>query len=108
MLGLALTIPAGDILQATLAPLVRLSYLRGMENETSTLASAIIWSGAAISVLGLVGLFWCILKVSKAKRANLDDEAMRQVLKSALPLNLGALFLSTIGLMMVIVGVFLA
>ena len=52
----------------------------------------IIWSGATISLLGLVGLIWCILKVSRAKRANLGDDAMRDVLKSALPLNLGAVF----------------
>jgi hypothetical protein len=67
----------------------------------------VIWTGAAISLLGLVGLIWCIISVSRAKRARLDDEAMRQVLKSAIPLNLGALFLSVIGLMMVIVGIFL-
>lgn len=79
-----------------------------MENEANTLASAIIWGGAAISLLGLVGLVWCILKVSRAKRAKLDDDAMRDVLKSALPMNLGALFLSVIGLMMVIVGIFIA
>ncbi|WP_025053968.1 hypothetical protein [Sulfitobacter noctilucicola] len=79
-----------------------------MENETSSVFDIVIWSGAALSLLGLVGLIWCILKVSRAKRANLDDDAMRDVLKSALPLNLGALFLSVIGLMMVIVGIFLA
>jgi hypothetical protein len=32
---------------------------------------------------------------------------MREVLRTALPMNLGALFLSVIGLMMVIVGIFL-
>ncbi|MDG1170376.1 MAG: hypothetical protein P8N14_14355 [Sulfitobacter sp.] len=79
-----------------------------MENDTSSIATMIIWSGATISLLGLVGLIWCILKVSRAKRANLGDDAMRDVLKSALPLNLGALFLSVIGLMMVIVGIFIA
>lgn len=79
-----------------------------MENETTTAIDVVIWSGAAVSLLGLVGLVWCILKVSRAKRAKLDDDAMRAVLQSALPLNLGALFLSTIGLMMVVVGVFLS
>ncbi len=79
-----------------------------MENETTSLANIIIWSGAAISLLGLVGLFWCILRVSKAKRAKLEDSQMRKVLQSAMPLNLGALFLSVIGLMMVIVGIFVA
>lgn len=78
-----------------------------MENETSPVFDIVIWSGAALSLLGLVGLVWCIVRVSRAKRANLSDEAMRDVLKSALPLNLGALFLSVIGLMMVIVGIFL-
>lgn len=78
-----------------------------MKNETSVI-DIVIWSGAAVSLLGLVGLIWCILKVSQAKRAKLDDEAMRAVLQSALPLNLGALFLSIIGLMMVVVGIFLA
>ena len=43
----------------------------------------------------------------RAKRAQLPDEEMRAVLQSALPLNLGALFLAVIGLMMVIVGIFL-
>lgn len=59
-------------------------------------------------MLGLFGLVWCIVRVSRAKRANLDDEAMRKVIQSAMPLNLGALFLSVIGLMMVIIGIFLA
>jgi hypothetical protein len=78
-----------------------------MENEQSSVFDVVIWSGAAISVLGLIGLIWCILRVSRAKRAKLNDDAMREVLRTALPLNLGALFLSVIGLMMVIVGIFL-
>ena len=79
-----------------------------MENDVSVLASVIIWSGAALSLLGLAGLIWCILRVSRAKRAGLDDAAMREVLRGALPLNLGALFLSVIGLMLVIVGISIA
>lgn len=79
-----------------------------MDIDQTNIFDIIIWTGAAISVLGLVGLIWCIISVSRAKRAKLDDEAMRAVLKSALPLNLGALFLSVIGLMMVIIGIFLS
>ena len=67
----------------------------------------LIWIGAALSLVGLIGLVWCILRVSRAKRAGLDDEAMRKVLQKAIPLNLGALFLSVIGLMLVILGIFL-
>ncbi|MEM9968293.1 MAG: hypothetical protein AAF755_09355 [Pseudomonadota bacterium] len=79
-----------------------------METAQNPIFDVIIWTGAAVSAVGLFGLVWCILKVSRAKRAKLDDAQMREVLKSALPLNLGALFLSVIGLMMVIIGIFLA
>ena len=67
----------------------------------------LIWSGAAISLLGLAGLIWCILRVVRARRAELDDAQMREVLRSVVPLNTGALFLSAIGLMMVILGIIL-
>ena len=67
----------------------------------------LIWSGAAVSLLGLAGLIWCILTVMRARKANLPDEEMRAKLQGVLPLNLGALFLSVIGLMMVVVGILL-
>ena len=63
-----------------------------------------IWAGAAISLIGLVGIVWCILRVVRARRANLEDEEMRAVLQSVIPVNMGALFLSVIGLMLVAVG----
>lgn len=66
-----------------------------------------IWGGAALSVAGLLGLVWCIIRVFRARRANLSDEELRDVVKAVLPLNLGALFLSVIGLMLVILGIFL-
>jgi alkylhydroperoxidase/carboxymuconolactone decarboxylase family protein YurZ len=45
--------------------------------------------------------------VAKAKRAGLSDEELREAVKRVVPINLGALFMSVIGLMMVILGVFL-
>ncbi|MDV4167686.1 hypothetical protein R1W00_06290 [Rhodovulum sp. FJ3] len=68
----------------------------------------LIWIGAAISVVGMVGLVWCILRVARAKKAGLPEDAMRAELKKVVALNMGALFVSTIGLMMVVVGIFLA
>lgn len=67
----------------------------------------LIWSGAFVSVVGLAGLIWCIFKVAAAKRANLSDDDLRDAIQKVVPINLGALFLSVIGLMMVIFGVFL-
>lgn len=67
----------------------------------------LVWGGATVSVVGLFGLVWCIFRVAKAKRAGLSDEELRDAVKRVVPINLGALFLSVIGLMMVILGVFL-
>lgn len=67
----------------------------------------IIWSGAVVSVIGLAGLFWSIIRVMRARKTAADDDALRAEIQKALPINLGALFLSVIGLMMVIVGAFL-
>ena len=66
----------------------------------------IVWAGAALSVAGLLGLVWCIIKVARARRQNLDDDALRAVVQSVLPYNLGALLLSVLGLMLVMVGIF--
>ena len=66
-----------------------------------------VWSGAAISVMGLFGLVWSIFRVAKAKRTVADDDALRAEIQKALPINLGALFLSVTGLMMVMIGIFL-
>ena len=66
-----------------------------------------IWVGAAFSVVGMAGIIWCIVRVARARRAKLEDDDMRAVVQSVLPINMGALFLSVIGLMLVAVGVIL-
>lgn len=67
----------------------------------------VIWAGAALTLVGLAGLVWCILTVMRARRAGLEDEAMRARLRRVLVVNMGALAVSTIGLMMVVLGIFL-
>ncbi|HEY9038114.1 MAG TPA: hypothetical protein VIN05_04135 [Roseovarius sp.] len=67
----------------------------------------LIWCGAAVSLLGLFGLIWCVVRVWRARRAGLDDTAMRDVLRKVLPVNTGALLLSVMGLMMVVLGIML-
>ena len=67
----------------------------------------LIWGGTALSAVGLAGLVVCIVRVMRARRAKLDDAALRAEVRKVVPLNMGALFLSVIGLMLVIVGIFL-
>ncbi len=68
---------------------------------------SLIWIGAAVSLAGVGGLLWCIVLVARARRAGLSDEALRERLQTVVPLNLGALLLSAIGLMLVVVGILL-
>lgn len=67
----------------------------------------LIAPGVALTLAGLIGLIWCILQVVKAKRAGLDDDALKARLQSIVIYNMGALLLSAIGLMMVVVGMLL-
>lgn len=67
----------------------------------------LVWIGAVVSVAGLAGILWCILIVWQAKRAGLDDAGLRARMKRVVAINLGALFLSVLGLMMVAVGIIL-
>lgn len=68
----------------------------------------VIWGGAVITLLGLMGLIYCIFLVAKGRRAKLPDEALRAVMQKALIWNMAALAASGLGLMMVVVGVILA
>ena len=67
----------------------------------------LIWGGAVVSFSGLVGLVWCIVKARQAKNAANSEEELNTEIRKLIPWNMGALFLSTIGLMIVIVGIFL-
>ncbi len=66
---------------------------------------SLIWIGTAMSIAGLLGLLFCIFRVWRARRSNLSDEALRDAVRRVVPFNMGALFLSAIGLMLVIVGI---
>ncbi len=67
----------------------------------------LIWIGSILSILGLIGLVWCIKTVLMAKKLATSDEELRNSLQKVVPLNMAALFLSAIGLMLVILGIML-
>jgi len=67
----------------------------------------LVWLGAGVTLAGLAGLIWCILRIWKARSAGLDDTRMREELQKIVPLNTGALFLSVIGLMLVVLSILL-
>jgi hypothetical protein len=67
----------------------------------------LVWIGALVSLAGVGGLVWCALLVMRARRAGLPDAELRARLERLVALNLGALLVSAVGLMLVVVGILL-
>lgn len=65
----------------------------------------LIWTGAGVSMLGVAALIWCIVVVARAKRSGLPGDKLAAQLRRVIPVNMGALFLSAIGLMIVVIGI---
>jgi hypothetical protein len=68
----------------------------------------VVWSGTALTVVGILGLVWCIKIVLGIKRANLPDDEARMRMQRVVALNMGALAVSFLGLIVVLVGVILS
>jgi hypothetical protein len=68
---------------------------------------AMIWGGAALAFAGVLALVWCILYVLRLRRAGLDDATLRARMQKAVIVNFAALGVSTLGLMLVVAGIFL-
>ena len=63
--------------------------------------------GTIVTLLGLAILIWCILRVAQARKTIKNDIEMRGKLQKMATMNMIALFLSFVGLIIVILGVIL-
>ncbi|MDO8884557.1 MAG: hypothetical protein U0934_17590 [Pseudotabrizicola sp.] len=67
----------------------------------------LIWGGAALTMAGVLTLLWCIILAMRARKSGLPDAEIKAQLQSVVVLNLGALAVSGLGLIVVVVGVIL-
>ena len=65
----------------------------------------LIWAGVVVTLLGVVGLVASGVYALRLRKAALDEATMRERLRRGVLLNMAALFLSVIGLMLVILGI---
>ncbi|MEF3046575.1 hypothetical protein [Pseudotabrizicola sp. L79] len=68
----------------------------------------VIWVGTALTMVGVAGLVWCIVLAMRAKKSGLPDDQIKAQLQRVIVLNLGALAVSGLGLMAVVMGVILS
>ena len=66
-----------------------------------------VWPGAGVAVLGLAGLAYCILTARKLRDSGLEGEPLVGQLQRLIPINLASVFVATIGLAMIVIGMLL-
>lgn len=69
--------------------------------------TVLVYVGTLLALVGLSALGYCIYAAVAAKRAGLPDTELRARLQRIVTINMGALLVSVIGLMCVVLGVFL-
>ena len=67
----------------------------------------LIWSGAALTLIGIAALLWCIRLVLRIRKSGAAEAETRAGLQRVVAINMAALAISAIGLMMVVIGVIL-
>ena len=65
----------------------------------------LIWVGVAVTLVGVAGLVVSGVYALRLRKSGLDEATMRERLRRGVLLNMGALFFSVIGLMLVILGI---
>jgi len=68
------------------------------------LMEKLIIAGAIVTLIGFALLVWSIVRAIAIRRSRLSDAELRAELQRLMPINMGALLISVIGLMMVIIG----
>lgn len=68
----------------------------------------LVWIGAAVSLVGVAGLGWCIVLALRARNSGLPEETVRASLQKVVVYNMAALGISALGLMLVVAGILLA
>jgi hypothetical protein len=63
--------------------------------------------GIIVTVLGLIGLIYCMVSAFRARRAGVTGEDLANHLKKLVAVNLAAFFLSAIGLAIIMFTVIL-
>jgi hypothetical protein len=71
------------------------------------MTTALIWGGAGLTAMGIAGLIACIVMAARARAAGLTGAAMQARLRQIVAWNAGALAVSGLGLMCVVLGVML-
>jgi tetrahydromethanopterin S-methyltransferase subunit C len=69
--------------------------------------AALVYVGTGLALIGMLTLGYCIWAAVSAKRSGLADAELRASLQRIVTINMGALLVSVLGLISVVMGIFL-
>lgn len=72
-----------------------------------SLFDLLMWSGVFLTLTGVLGLVMVAHYTWKLRQTDMSDTAMRAALQKSVARNNAALFISVLGLMLVIIGLVL-
>lgn len=67
-----------------------------------------IWIGAAMSVLGLLGVLWCIRKATWLKGAQIDEAQIRAEVNKLIFGHMASIGVAFMGIALLLVGMLMA
>ena len=70
--------------------------------------TAMIWIGAAMAVLGLLGVLWCLRKSAWLRKAKLDEATVRGELQKLIMAHMVAIGLAFHGMGLLVTGILLS
>jgi hypothetical protein len=68
----------------------------------------VFYTGIALTLMGLAGIFWFIHRTRKLRTSNADEASLKAELQSLVVLNMAAMGLAFLGLALTVVGLILA
>jgi len=79
-----------------------------MEETSAALdLSMLVWPGAAIALVGVIGILACVRSVMNARNKGLSDQEMVEHMQKIGAWNMAALGISAMGLALVVIGLLL-
>ncbi len=71
----------------------------------ATIWAVLIWGGAAVTLLGVAGLAWCVRLSLKAKGA--EPAQAKAIMQKVVVYNLGSMAVAVFGLLSMVTGLIL-
>jgi len=69
--------------------------------------AALIWAGVAMTLAGLAGIIWCLIKVARARKGGVSEADLRRLMQTIVAVNMGAFGVAALGLGAMVAGILL-